>query len=373
MLCLPCLKLIVPELLPVMKKYLILALVVLGMNAGFSQSELFSKETALQLSKLPLECISQEFPNKTSHTSETAGDHVLLPSELHPSFYGCFDWHSSVHGHWMLIKILKIYPDISNRDAIIATLENSFQPDKIKDEAAYFSKYEVAKSFERTYGWAWTLKLDEELLTWDNPLGKKWHQNLQPLTQTIVNLWSDYLPKQTYPNRTGVHPNTAFGLGFAIDWVRAVGQKDFETALTDKAVQFYKGQKNAPAYLEPDGSDFFSPSLLVADLMGRILDKKDFENWFKAYLSKTSLENLLQPPVVSDRQDYQIVHLDGLSLSRAWCLKGIARDLPANSKLARRLNQTAEQFLVSALPEVIKSSYGGSHWLGSFAVYAIFN
>lgn len=334
-------------------------------------AQLLSEETALQLSKLPLECINKEFPNKTGHSSETAQDHVLLPSELHPSFYGCFDWHSSVHGHWMLIKILKTFPNIKNKEEIIKVLDNSFQPEKIKAEAEYFTKYTTTKTFERTYGWAWTLKLDEELLTWDSPYAKKWHASFQPLTETIEKLWIEFLPKQTYPNRTGVHPNTAFGLAFAIDWARAAGKVEFEKSLAEKALYFYRNLKDYPAYLEPDGSDFFSPSLQVADLMRRILPQKEFETWFKHFLSKESLDNLLKLPIVSDRQDYQIVHLDGLSLSKAWCLKGISRSLSNQNKT--KFEKTAEGFLEVTMPHVISSSYGGSHWLGSFAVYSIFN
>lgn len=353
-----------------MIKYILTTFLCFGMlNA---QSQLISKETALQLSKLPLECINKEFPNKTNHSSETAADHALLPSELHPSFYGCFDWHSSVHGHWMLIKILKTYPDINNREEIIKVLESSFQADKILKEAEYFSKYSTTKTFERTYGWAWTLKLDEELLTWDSPLAKKWHANFQPLTDTIEKLWIEYLPKQTYPNRTGVHPNSAFGLAFGLDWAKTAGKKEFEKALTEKSLSFYHSQKNAPAYLEPDGSDFFSPSLQVADLMRRVLPQAEFEKWFTSYLDKSSINNLLSPPVVSDRNDYQIVHLDGLSLSRAWCLKGVVKSLSNKNPYKKRFSDSAEKFLIATMPNVIGSSYGGSHWLASFAVYAIF-
>lgn len=355
-----------------MKKWTLFVLLFSLMTKVFAQSQLISKETALLLSKLPLECINKEFPNKTNHSSETATDHILLPSELHPSFYGCFDWHSSVHGHWMLVKILKIYPEIENKDEIIKVLESSFRADKIQKEAEYFSKYSTTKTFERTYGWAWTLKLDEELLSWNSPLGRKWHSNFQPLTDTIEKLWIEYLPKQTYPNRTGVHPNSAFGLAFAIDWARKAGKSDFKKALIDKSLYFYKNQTNAPAYLEPDGSDFFSPSLQVADLMRRVLPPADFEKWFSKYLDKTSIENLLSPPIVSDRNDYQIVHLDGLSLSRAWCLKGISKSLKASNPNKKRFSESAEKFLKTTMPHVTGSSYGGSHWLASFAVYAIF-
>lgn len=341
--------------------------------ASSSYAQLLSEETALLLSKLPLDCINKEFPNKTGHSSETAADHKLLPSELHPSFYGCFDWHSSVHGHWMLVKILKKFPDIENKEEIIKILDNSFQPEKIKSEAAYFSKYPTTKTFERTYGWAWTLKLDEELLTWNSPLAKKWHLAFQPLTATIEKLWTEYLPKQTYPNRTGVHPNSAFGLAFAIDWAKASEKRDFLEALKKKSLAFYLNQENSPGYLEPDGSDFFSPSLQTADLMRRVLPEKEFRDWFAKFLDNRSIDNLLNLPIVSDRNDYQIVHLDGLSLSRAWCLKGIARSLPAENLYRERFNKTSEHFLRTTMPNVISSSYGGSHWLASFAVYAIFD
>jgi hypothetical protein len=348
-------------------------LIIFLLIAGSAHAQLFTREVAETLAKLPLECINKEFPNKTGHSSETATDHVLLPSELHPSFYGCFDWHSSVHGHWMLIKLLKVYPDLKNREEIIRVLEGSFQPSNILTEAQYFSRYSTTKTFERTYGWAWLLKLDEELMTWSDPLGKKWHTALQPLTSTIVHLWTDFLPKQTYPNRTGVHPNTAFGLAFALDWAAKSGNEAFGQAVAKKAMDFYGQQTLAPAYLEPDGSDFFSPALQTADLMRRVLMGEDFVAWFDGYLDERSLMNVLQQPVVSDRNDYQIVHLDGLSLSRAWCFKGIASALPSTHPYKARMEKTANEFLVQMLPQVVGSTYGGSHWLGSFAVYAIFN
>ncbi len=337
-----------------------------------ASAQLFTKEVALQLSHLPLECIQKEFPNKTSHSSDGPEDHKLLPSELHPSFYGCFDWHSSVHGHWMLVKLLKVYPDLENKEVILKVLAESFEPGKLKKEAEYFNKYSTSKTFERTYGWAWLLKLDEELMTWNDPRAKIWHAAMQPLTETIVQLWTQFLPVQTYPNRTGVHPNTAFGLGFAWDWAKSSGNVVFQKAVEQKAMQFYGEQKAAPAYLEPDGSDFFSPSLETADLMRRVLDEKEFEAWWSTFLEPKSLENLLQMPVVSDRNDYQIVHLDGLSLSRAWCFRGIAQHLPKGHPHKELLEKKAQEFLKETLPNVVSSSYGGSHWLGSFAVFAIF-
>lgn len=185
-----------------LKITIILFFLILRINA-LAQESLFTQEIAEKLAELPMHCISQEFPNKTGHSSDGADDHKLLPSQLHPSFYGCLDWHSSVHGHWMLVKLLKQFPEIKDREKIINTLENSFQAEKLKTEAEYFTKYKTTKTFERTYGWAWVLKLDQELLTWDDPMAQKWHKNLQPLTNEVVKLWSEFLPKQTYPNRTG--------------------------------------------------------------------------------------------------------------------------------------------------------------------------
>ena len=302
--------------------------------------------------------------------SDGPADHRLLPSELHPAFYGCLDWHSSVHGHWLLVKVLKLFPEIKNRDSIVACLAQSFTTEKMKAEAEYFSAYTGSRTFERTYGWAWLLKLDEELMTWDEPLAGKWHQSMAPLTARIVELWQGYLPRQSYANRTGVHPNTAFGLAFAIDWARRAGNQEFETQLVAKAMQFYFTNKAMPSHLEPDASDFFSPTLLAADLMRRILPEKQYVQWVEAYFTNEGIVNLITPPVVSDRTDYQIVHLDGLSLSRAWCMKGVASALPAGHRLKSLFEMQAADYISKTLP-VIGESYGGSHWLASFALYAL--
>ncbi|MDJ1494040.1 DUF2891 domain-containing protein [Cytophagaceae bacterium DM2B3-1] len=347
-------------------------LFLLQITYSSAQSSLFTPEIASRLAALPIHCIHQEFPNKTGHSSDAPEDHRLLPSELHPSFYGCLDWHSSVHGHWMLVKLLKLYPQLPEKDQIIQILNTSFDPAKIKIEADYFTKYKTTRSFERTYGWAWLLKLDEELYTWDTPQAKQWHHNLQPLTQTILKLWTDFLPKQTYPNRTGVHPNTAFGLVFALDWARAIKNTSFEQGVIAKAKNFYLNNEKTPAYLEPDGADFLSPSLEIADLMRRVLPQDEFVKWLNAFYEKRSIDNIVKMPVVSDRTDMQIVHLDGLSLSRAWCMKGIAKSLPAKHKYKQLFEHTAETFLKTALPNVTSGNYGGDHWLASFAVYAIF-
>lgn len=332
----------------------------------------FTMEQASRLAALPLSCIAQEFPNKTSHLSETKTDHILLPRELHAAFYGCLDWHSSVHGHWMLLKLLKTFPNIPEKDRIMKTLAASFTEANMNAEAEYFNKYKTSNTYERTYGWAWLLKLDQELLSWSDPVGREWHSHLQPLTKKIVELWTNYLPKQTYPNRTGVHPNTAFGLVFALDWARATNNKEFEAAVIQKSRDFYLLNQKVPAHFEPDGSDFLSPSLEIADLMRRVLAPAAFIKWFDGFFEKEGIERITQMPVVSDRTDMQIVHLDGLSLSRAWCMRGIAQALPKDHKYRKLFEETATKFLQATLPHVTSGNYGGDHWLASFAVYAIY-
>jgi hypothetical protein len=328
-------------------------------------------EGAAHLAELPLRCLHQEYPNKTGHSIEAATDAVLTPRQLHPAFYGCFDWHSSVHGHWMLIRLLKSYPQLPKSAEIRRTLARSFEPGNIQGEVTYFTRYKLANTFERTYGWGWLLKLDQELNTWDDEQAREWRTALQPLVAKVVELWTVFLPKQTYPNRTGVHPNTAFALVFGLDWARSVGDKKFEDLIISRAKDFFLKNTNAPAILEPDGSDFLSPSLEVCDLMRRILPGAEFSAWLARYLTPKGLVNVSLPPIVSDRTDYQIVHLDGLSFGRAWCLRGVAAALPAGDKRRDAMLKASRDLIAKTLPHVASGGYGGEHWLASFAVYAL--
>jgi len=353
-----------------MKKNL-LSLIVFPLLTFAQEAPKLTDEMAVKLSEKPLHCVNQEYPNKTAHIINTADEVTLSPKALHPSFYGCFDWHSSVHGHWMLVRLLKTKPNLSVARDIENILDNSFKKENLQTEADYFTKYQLTTTFERTYGWAWLLKLDEELMTWDHPKAKIWHQNLKPLTEKILASWKTYLPKQTYPNRTGVHPNTAFAMVFALDWARASNDKAFENQLMEKAKYFYLNNTKTPAYLEPDGSDFFSPSLEIADLMRRVLPQKEFVQWFDQFYEKRSLENIKKIPLVSDLSDYQTVHLVGLSFTKAWCMKGIAQALPNTHPVKKEFLQSADVFLSNGLPLLFQGNYGGDHWLASFAVYAL--
>ncbi|MCU7573923.1 DUF2891 domain-containing protein [Riemerella anatipestifer] len=340
-------------------------------NASAQETQKKSDEILVKLSNLPLHCIRCEYPNKTGHMINGEQDVALTPRQLHPVFYGCLDWHSSVHGHWMLVKLIKTRPNISNYQEIVKILDESFNLEKIEAEANYFNKYKGSNVFERTYGWAWLLKLDQELATWDSPLGKQWHEKLQPLTRKIVSLWKDYLPKQTYPNRVGTHPNTAFALGFAIDWARATNNSVFEQELIQKSKQFFGEDRLIPAHLEPNGSDFFSPSLETADLMSRVLPQKEYVKWLDQFFDKRGVENIIKAPIISDVKDYQIVHLVGLSFSKSWCMKRISKALPKNHPLKEKFKVASKELLSNGLPLIFESDYGGDHWLASFALMAM--
>lgn len=350
--------------------------VVLGQDKPFytvnKDSTVFTLtvQGASHLASLPLKCLQQEYPNKTGHTSTSNEDHLRTPSRQHPAFYGCYDWHSSVHGHWMLVSLLKQFSNLPDEQKIRASLSKNLTVANIKEETSYFNAV-LSKSFERTYGWAWVLKLQQELITWNDADAVKWRTALQPLCDTVVKLWMNYLPKQTYPNRTGVHPNTAFGLVFALEYARTSGNKAFESAIVTAAKRLYLKDRNAPSVWEPDGSDFLSPSLEEADLMRNVLDKATFLDWFNKWIPLSSLQHLTELPVVSDRNDLQIVHLDGLCFSRSWCMKGIAKQLPATDKRRKLLIRSAIQHLNASLPHIASGSYGGEHWLASFAVYAL--
>jgi len=325
---------------------------------------------ASQLASLPLKCIEQEYPNKVNHVAVSDSDEIITPNKMHPAFYGCFDWHSSVHGHWMLVKLLKDFPLLPEAKKIRDAVSGNLSDVNILTEAKYFNAV-LNKGFERTYGWAWILKLQEELNSWNDADAIKWRRALQPLTDTIINIWMKFLPKQTYPNRTGVHPNTAFGLVFALDYARASGNKKFEEAIIQSAKKLYLKDQHAPSIWEPDGTDFLSPSLEEADLMRRVLNKTEFIQWFNHYISPASLQHLTILPVVSDRNDLSIVHLDGLCFSRSWCMKGIASVLPKTDSRKKLLLQSSIKHLNASLPNIASGSYGGEHWLASFAVYAI--
>jgi len=326
-------------------------------------------EQASKLAALPLHCMEQEFPNKLNQT--LSGESELgSPRELHPAFYGCFDWHSAVHGHWMLVKLLKEFPDLPEADLIRKKLSKNLSKENILAEVAYFEKTHE-KSFERTYGWAWLLKLAEELHTWkDDSQAKEWEANLQVLTDLIVERYLDFLPKLVYPVRVGEHPNTAFGMSFAWDFAEATEHSELKALIEQRSRDFFMEDKNCPLDWEPGGYDFLSPCLEEADMMRRVLNQEEFRSWFDTFLPQLIKSDAkLAVGLVSDRSDGKLVHLDGVNLSRAWCLYGIASDLREYPHLIRMANDHLE----ATLPNIVDDDYAGSHWLASFAIYALTN
>jgi len=313
---------------------------------------------------LALKCVRQEYPNKLDHVMNGAGE-VKGPKELHPAFYGCFDWHSSVHGHWMLVKLLREHPGMARAAEIRQVLDENLTPGRIAAEVAYLGQ-ENRRSFERTYGWAWLLKLAAELRTWDDPAAKRWSAALQPLADDLVARFAAFLPKQTYPIRTGVHPNTAFSLDFALDYARATRDTRFEALILERASVWFGADRHGPLAWEPGGEDFLSPCLEEAALMSRLLPAKGFHRWLEGFLP--GLPKGLTPAVVSDRTDPKIVHLDGLNLSRARALRRIATALGPKDPRSARLRELAERHAQASLPHLASGSYEGEHWLATFAV-----
>jgi hypothetical protein len=327
---------------------------------------------ASHFASLAMKCIRKEYPNKPDHTIND-GDDVRSPRAMHPAFYGCFDWHSTVHGHWMLVHMLRMFPDIPEAREIRKALDANLSAKNIAGEVAYLNQSNRA-SFERTYGWAWLLKLAEELHDWNDEDGRRWSKNLQPLADALVEKYLAFLPKQNYPIRTGVHPNTAFGLAFALDYGRVIGNKKLESLIIERSRTYYAHDVNYPAAWEPGGEDFFSPALMEADLMRRVMSKTEFTVWFHRFLpgiARNQPKALLQPAIVTDRTDPKLVHLDGLNLSRAWCMRSIASALPQNDPARRILARSAIAHAQAALPFIASGNYEGEHWLASFAVYML--
>jgi len=326
-----------------------------------------SQGNAYDLSQLALKCIEKEYPYKPGHVINSPGD-IHTPREMHPAFYGCFDWHSAVHGHWMLVKLLKMFPEISNAEKIRETLDMNLKSENVDQELNYFQQ-QNRKSFERTYGWAWLLKLYTELKTWDDSQGKQWADNLSPLAQLISKRYLEFFPKQTYPIRRGVHANTAFGLSFALDYAETTHNKKMTDLLIKKAKDYYLFDKDYPAEWEPGGDDFLSPSLTEADLMRRVLDKDQFSKWFDMFMPGIP-DNIVTPATVADRSDPKIVHLDGLNISRAWCMFGIAIALPEKNPKKIILIKNGLKHLNTGTQHILSGNYEGEHWLASFALYA---
>ena len=330
-----------------------------------------SPNDASRFARLALANIEREYPSKLDHVLASAAD-VASPRDLHPAFFGSFDWHSCVHAHWLLVRALQTHPGLPEARSIRSVLEAHLTAVMIQGELAYLQRPE-ARTFERSYGWAWLLKLAETLSGWDDADARRWSDCLAPLAEAFADRYRAWLRVATYPIRHGVHTNTAFGLAFALDYAERsdVGLRDVAVAT---ARRWYVADRNAPANWEPSGADFFSPALIEADLMRRVLAQDEYATWLGAFLpgiERRLPATLFSPVVVSDRSDPQIVHLDGLNLSRAWCWRAIARALPSNDVRVAVAHGAADTHLAAGLAGVASGEYAGDHWLATFAVLAL--
>ncbi len=295
------------------------------------------------------------------------------PRELTPSFYGCFDWHSSVHGHWLLVRLARLYPEKDLSVQSMAILNQSLAKEKLLIEKDYFQGT-GRTAFERPYGLAWLLQLVAELEEWDdNQAAIQWRENIKPLENIVMERIVSWLPKLTYPVRSGQHSQTAFALGLIYDWAIITNNIKVSELIKNRSLNFYYDDKNCPLNYEPSGADFLSPCLAEADLMRRVLAPNEFAQWLSAFLEIPSEKNIvwIEPAIVSDRSDPKLAHLDGLNLSRAWMLEGIATGLPMDDPRKDVLINSALQHANIALDAVTGEFYEGGHWLGSFATYLV--
>ncbi len=332
----------------------------------------FDTKASERFATLALACVHKEYPNHVQHTMNSDAD-VAPPRKLTPAFFGCYDWHSSVHGHWLLVRLVRTSPNAPFAQAARDALRQSLTAENITQEAAYL-KGEGRSSFERPYGLAWLLQLIAELREWDDPQAREMATSLRPLEDAALGRLTDWLPKLSNPVRIGEHSQTAFAMGLALDYARASNNAKLAHLVMTKSRQFYFDDRNCPLSYEPSGEDFLSPCLGEADLMRRVLAADEFARWLRTFLpqiSKAKNESWLLPVVSPDPSDPKLAHLDGLNLSRAWMLEGIASGLPAKDKRLRVIAATADAHKRAGLAAVTGEHYEGGHWLGSFAVYLV--
>ena len=342
-----------------------------GTPSGRDKTQ-FDVKAAERFANLALACVHKEYPNKLSHLLNSDAD-VGPPRQLTPAFYGCLDWHSSVHGHWLLVRLVRTFPDGAFVPAAREALRQGLTQEHIAKEAAYL-RADGRASFERPYGLAWLLQLAAELKEWDDPQGKEMAATLQPLEQAAIERLSNWLPKLSDPVRIGEHDQTAFAMGLMLDYARGSHNEAFAGLIVSRARQFYSRDTSCPLAYEPSGEDFLSPCIAEADLMRRILPSHDFAPWLGSFLPQISASgnsSWLKPVVSPDRSDPKLAHLDGLNLSRAWMLEGIASALPKGDKRLAPIEAAADAHRHAGLAAVTAEHYEGSHWLGSFAVYLV--
>ena len=337
---------------------------------GPSVPQSLDPAAAGRFARLALDCVHREYPNKIAHVLASDTD-VRPPRELTPAFYGCYDWHSSVHGHWLLARLAHGFPDAPLAAQARTALARSLTPANIAAEAAYL-RAAGRVSFERPYGLAWLLALAGELRNWDDPQAREWAETLAPLEIESAQRIMAWLPKLQYPIRSGEHSQTAFAFGLIADWAHARGDVGMARLLEARGRTYYGNDRDCPLRYEPSGEDFLSPCLAEADFMRRILPRDEFASWLGQFMPGIPADGSagwLPPGIVTDRSDPKLAHIDGLNLSRAWMLEGIASGLPARDRRRAALLAAARAHSDAALPAVTGEHYEGGHWLGTFAVY----
>jgi hypothetical protein len=327
---------------------------------------------AERFARLALACVHREYPNKIAHVMSGDGD-VRAPRELTPAFFGCYDWHSSVHGHWLLARVARLQPDAAFSAEARQALGRSLTGQHVAAEVAYLAG-DGRASFERPYGLAWLLQLAAELREWDTPEAHGWALALAPLERAAARRLGDWLPKLTQPIRVGEHSQTAFAFGLVLDWARVAGERELRRLVEERSRAFYGRDRDCPLAYEPSGEDFLSPCLAEADLMRRVLPAAEYRTWLRAFLPglpHDGSKSWLAPGIVSDPSDPKLAHLDGLNISRAWMLDGIASALPASDPRLPSLRAAANLHREKGLASVTGAHYEGGHWLGTFAVYLV--
>ena len=341
-------------------------------SSAAEQPDQFDIKAAERFANLALACVHKEYPNKISHSLSSDAD-VAPPRKLTPAFYGCYDWHSSVHGHWLLVRLIKTFPNANFVQPARDVLRQSLTEENIKKEAAYL-RADGRASFERPYGLAWLLQLAAELREWNDPQGKEMASNLRPLEEAVLEHLNAWLPKLSNPVRIGEHDQTAFALGLMLDYASVAGDQKLAALVMSKARQFYLHDKTCPLEYEPSGEDFLSPCLGEADVMRRVLSHSEFAGWLSNFLPQipaTGKTGWLQPVVSPDPSDPKLAHLDGLNLSRAWMLEGVADALQKSDSRLPSISGAAVAHKQAGLAAVTGEHYEGGHWLGSFAVYLV--
>jgi hypothetical protein len=325
---------------------------------------------ASEFAQVALAHATREYPNKLDHVLNKRAD-LKSPRELHPVFFGSFDWHSCVHGYWLLATLLRLFPEMREAEKIETLFDAQLAAAKVRTEVRYLGQ-PLGATFERPYGWAWLLMLAAELNRHASKKGKRWKDALAPLAGAFTRRFLDFLPKATYPTRVGTHFNSAFAVALAFEYAEVTSNDALRKTLIDKARTWYSKDSDCQAW-EPGGDDFLSSALVEAECMRRVLQTSEFSSWLDRFLPRLAVREpatLFTPAIVSDRSDGKIAHLDGLNLSRAWCWRSIAATWPASDARRGIALETAEKHFAASLPHV-SGDYMGEHWLATFALLAL--